>query len=286
MNNEKQLKEKLIKIKESDGNIEKPAEAYALALEMMDNIGSTDSELRDNLILELLWQFILEGTLSREEIKEILRISLSEKHLFHGLGNCEDDSVFNRSFTLLIINAVLGCHGEMHEELLTVEELHEAFEGVLGYAKQEKDVRGYVEGKGWAHSVAHMADTLAAFAACSHLRDCQLMNILAVAKDKFNTYNHVFVNEEAERMATAIVNVIARNVLSGEEVTKWIRDFGSIEPPSSFPNMHYWRENLKNLLRSLYFRLKHVKAPQLYTDEIEKILHVINRRFNERQNYV
>ena len=46
------------------------------------------------------------------------------------------------------------------EPLLSEEQLYSVAEQVLEYVYLEEDVRGYVEGKGWAHSTAHAADAL------------------------------------------------------------------------------------------------------------------------------
>ena len=48
--------------------------------------------------------------------------------------------------------------------MLSEEQLYSVAEQVLEYVYLEEDVRGYVEGKGWAHSTAHAADALDALA--------------------------------------------------------------------------------------------------------------------------
>ena len=281
MEREKQLKEQLLEIRENDWAIPTGIDVHQFALEMMDNIGSTDSELRDELILELVCTMIIEKVLPKEQIRERLDISLSDKHLFYKLGEEEDDSVFNRAFTILIIRWIIYYHNTFGEDLLSEEEMLKVFEDVIRYVRLEKDTRGYVQDKGWAHSIAHSGDALRTFALCNYLKEEQLMKILEVVKEKVNITYYVYINEETERLVSAAVNVIERKVLSEQEVVSWIRSFADIEKPSKFPDAHYWKENIKGLLRSLYFRLKFRKAPSIFIDEIEQVLNNINSLFNK-----
>ncbi|MGF7058401.1 DUF2785 domain-containing protein [Brassicibacter mesophilus] len=277
---ENQLKNRLLEIRKNEWAIPKGIDVWQFALEMMDNIGSTDPELRDELVLELVCRMIIKKVLPKEQIREILDISLSDKHLFHQLGEEDDDSVFNRAFTILVVRWIIYYHNTFGEDLLSEEEMLKVFEDVIRYVRLEKDTRGYVQDKGWAHAAAHSGDALRTFALCNYLKEKQLMQILEVIKEKANISYYVYVNEETERLTSAVVNVIDRNVLGEREVVGWIRSFEDIEKPSNYPEAHYWNENIKGLLRSLYFRLKFRKAPSIFTDEIEQVLNSINSFFN------
>ena len=112
MKREEKLKQELIKIREDDWNIPCNIEPYVLSVEMMNNIGSTDSFLRDNLILSMFYKIIEGKKISYEQMKEILRLCLSEKHIFYGLGKEKDDSVFNRTFSILIIEAIISVNNK------------------------------------------------------------------------------------------------------------------------------------------------------------------------------
>jgi len=50
----------------------------------------------------------------------------------------------------------------LHDEspFLTIDDVQTIKETVFRYINEEKDYRGYVDGKGLAHSVAHIADVL------------------------------------------------------------------------------------------------------------------------------
>jgi hypothetical protein len=285
VNNQSQLKKRLLEIRSNNWNIPDGINKRQFALELMDNIGSTDPVLRDDLILSMLWKMIVDKVLSQEEIKELLEVSLSDKHLFYKVGEKEDDSVFNRAFTVLIIRLIMYYQNNYGEDLLSEEELIRVFNDFIKYVRQERDLRGYDKDKGWAHAIAHSGDALRTFAYCKYIGHVQLIEILEVIKEKVDVSYYVYINEECERLVSAVINVIERNELSEEEIISWIRSFEELEKPDKFPEEHYWRENVKNLLRSLYFRLKFRKGSDKIINEIEKVLHNINDSYTVLCNY-
>ncbi|MGB7606400.1 MAG: DUF2785 domain-containing protein [Lutisporaceae bacterium] len=275
-----QLKEQLQAIKDNDWKLPEGMDIYALALKAIDNIGATDPVLRDGLILEYLIILITQKLLNKEQIKVLLNSCLSEKHLFYKLGETEDDSVFNRTFSLLVVDVILYYHINLGEELLTKDEFSKVFGEVVKYVRTEKDVRGYVKDKGWAHAMAHSGDALGSLALCNEINHYQLQEILEVIKGKMNITYYVYKNEEAERLTSAILNVIRRNILGEEEIINWIKSFDKLEMPKDLPYSQYWKENIKNLLRSLYFRLKFKKEAEIFIEALEEVQNNINSIYN------
>lgn len=282
MGEKEQLKNQLIEIRDNDWLIPEDIDKNSFALKLMDNIGSTDGEFRDELILSFLWGMITEDMLSREALRELMRVALSDKHLFYRLGELENDSVFNRAFTVLIIGYIIQNHNGFGRDLFSKEEIDDIFEKVVRYIRLEKDLRGYVEGKGWAHAVAHFGDAIGTIALYENIKHHQLLDILEVIKEKVAISYYTYANEEAERLVSAVIYVVQRQIVKDEEILGWIRSFESIEKPSEFPQLHYFKENVKDFLRSLYFRLKFKKLSPVFMEEIEGVLNNLNSRFNSK----
>lgn len=72
---------------------------------MLDNIGSVDPELRDTLIFNTFGKLISEDYLTIKQMRYILEVCLSQ--LFLEIGQKENDSVFTRSFSSLVIGIIL-----------------------------------------------------------------------------------------------------------------------------------------------------------------------------------
>ncbi len=279
------LKNRLIEWKENDWSIPTEVNKYELALELMESLKSTDPVLRDDLGLSFLWTIIDEEMLSKGEVSELLKLALSEKYLFHNIGSIEDDSIFNRAFSALIIAAIIGYHNDMLEEeqqaILSKQEIKEAFHKIMEYLIKEKDVRGYVDVKGWAHSAAHTGDALASLADSIELDKEDMLEILKGIREKVTIDYYVYKNVEAERITTAVMNIFNRDDIKDEDIVEWIRSFNDLEQPKTNPEFHNFTENTKNFLRSMYFRFKFKGVNSELLDEIEKVLNKINERFNQ-----
>ncbi|PKR85061.1 DUF2785 domain-containing protein [Heyndrickxia camelliae] len=68
------------------------------------------------------------------------------------MGEENADAVFTRSYSALTAQLILN--HDIKEEFLSRELLEKSIQSSFLYLHQEKDVPGYVEEKGWAHSIA------------------------------------------------------------------------------------------------------------------------------------
>lgn len=250
---ENKLKEKLIKIQNNNYLIENEESYFTLGLEMLENIGSLDPILRDELIYGILFHWILENQFTFEELKKLLEISIDKEHLFYKLYEKEEDAVFKRTFSVLIVALIIQKHRQ--ENFLSKEKLYEVKDKLIEYMNNEKDVRGYVEVKGWAHSAAHTADALNELVKCSFITKNDLLDVLKAIKTKVCIGYHVFIEAENERLVTVVETLFNKNLLSDLEITNWLNEFELKNPKTSYiENMHL-KVNVKGFLRSLYFRL-------------------------------
>lgn len=256
------LKQQLLAIQSNE--YEAPPNTYELVLEMTAHIGSPDPELRDELIYSTFSKWILNGVLSADEMKKLLHIILDDQHLFYGIGETDTDSVFTRAFSVLVIPLILIAH--KNRPFLQKQDVHQLNETVVEYVELEKDLRGYVDAKGWAHAVAHAADALDDLAQCQELGKSDLQRILDAIRAKVTVTQTTYIHSEDERMVTAVMSVLDRNVLTNEEIDLWIKSFSDLLVTNSYLDAYAQKINVKHFFRSLYFRLheqgKHPEAVQ------------------------
>lgn len=243
-----ELKEKLSDIK-ADNYLPGNADIGELITEMMRNIGSADYVLRDELIYSTLNKWTVIGVISAAQMREMLSVCLDDEHLFYKIGEYGTDAVFTRTFSVLIVP--LAFYIDSKERFLSEPEVNDIKERVIRYLELEKDVRGYVEGKGWAHSIAHAADALDDIAKSEYIGRSALLEILAAMKDKVCVDYYTYIHKEDERMAAAALSVFEREVLRREEIVRWINSFGDAYSIDTFTaGTHH--ENIRKFLRSLY----------------------------------
>ncbi|WP_051932020.1 DUF2785 domain-containing protein [Clostridium sp. KNHs214] len=268
------LKELLKSIKNNDYAVPEGVNPYELSLVMMENIGDIDSELRDDLILYNLFKWINEGILSAKEVYELLMIAIDEEHLLKGLGNI-NDSVFARTFSSEIVAAAIYKHRKA--KFISESDIQKAFNTVLKFYNEDRDVRGYIEGKGWAHGAAHGADALDEFARCEEIGYQGLKLILDAIYKKVNVNYYGYIHFEDERMITAVKAILERKIIPTKEIEEWIKNFNKIEKTGRYPEDLVIQFNVNVFLKSLYFRLIDKPEYEQITNTIREVLKGISR---------
>ncbi|MDF2535144.1 MAG: hypothetical protein K0R18_1303 [Bacillales bacterium] len=246
-----QLKEKLIRIKSNDFKLTEVENesAFVIALEMLNQIGSTDPVLRDELIFETFWRWIEWDVFSPEQLKKFLGICLDDQHLYFGITKNEDDSVFTRSFTSLVLTCIFAKDNE--KPFLSFADVHSARERFFEYFVQERDFRGIVDDKGWAHAIAHAADCLYILAESKHLRAKDLKVMLEIIRQKIAEPATVFIADEQERLSLVISTIANRKILEEGVLENWLFSLKEFDSSVSLSASI----NVKQFLRSIYFRV-------------------------------
>jgi hypothetical protein len=271
MSVEYSLKERLSSIAQNNYQVLDGTEIWSLTLQMMHSLGSTDPELRDKLINRVLSRWI-EMYFDPQQLDILLNIVLDDQHLFHGLGEQGTDSVFMRSFSSLTIASLVARHRA--RPFLTAQAVNETLRRMTSYLSRERDLRGYMTDKGWAHATAHAADALDELALCPEVGQESLVNILRVIRETIVGASVVFVDDEDERLVTAVLSAVQRRVLTEADITPWISSLVSFELPPTYQEWLRKRTNIRHFLRSLYFRL-------LYQGNIELFEPVLSRTLQE-----
>ncbi|MFD0771827.1 DUF2785 domain-containing protein [Bacillus sp. CGMCC 1.60114] len=256
-----ELKQELQQIKNNNYSVPEDVDAYPYAQWMLEYIGSSDAELRDDLIYSTLERWITGEVFRQKELRGLLLQALSPDYLFYKIGEKGTDSVFKRAFSILIPPLIVSIHEK--EPFLSEEQLYSVAEQVLEYVYLEKDVRGYVEGKGWAHSTAHVADALDALSRTIRNREFSHA-ILAAVRHKVCLHDYLYINFEDERLVTAVMSLWNQNILAQEEWKNWLYSFTIIEAAPA-PQNDILVQNIRTFLRSLYFRALEKEADSLFT---------------------
>jgi hypothetical protein len=264
MRNFDELKQLLTQVERNDYYIPDGVDADALIDDMLMFIGHADSELRDKLIYSTFNTWGEKGIVSTVQMKHILDTSLDELHLFFGIGEKETDTVFTRSFSSLIVPIAFCMHKET--PFLSDIDIKAVKDTLLRYVDQEKDFRGYVEGSGWAHAPAHVADALSYL--ISYVERGGMLEILDAVKKLVTASDKIYCAGEDERLSNVVlcaihIGVCKHKILTSADIISWLDSFVS--------NKEWWKEspitdlalltnaNRRCFTKSLYFMLLHDK---------------------------
>ncbi|GAA0337753.1 DUF2785 domain-containing protein [Bacillus carboniphilus] len=212
------LKAQLRQFNEMDTIELKKIKIDDLVNKMLEQIGTTDSELRDSLIYSTFVRLINEEILTEQQMIDVLEVCISDSHLFFKIGEENADSVFTRSFSALVVAAIIS--KDLKSRFLTEAMVMDCFEKSIQYVVGERDVRGFVKGKGWAHSMAHGADLMVA--AVGHpLIEKHKTTVCLVAIKEALFKGSVYTDDEDERFLFVIDHLIVKDV-EEEKLIGWI----------------------------------------------------------------
>lgn len=273
---EKALKEKLKALAKTKFDPEEDGVAEELIPAMLAHIGSIDPELRDDLIYVAFVRWSMTYNLiPPQTLGKIFRTLLDQEHLYFRFGEAGTDSIFTRSFSALWLPPILIQHRK--KAFLSKDDLQNAHQKLVRFLGEEKDRRGFVEGKGWAHAIAHAADALDDLVQCPGIGAEELHQMLPVIRETMSMTEFLYAHGEDERMVTPVLAIIQRGLLSNDDFERWLESFVSpVKETKTMPDGIILRANVQNFLQSFYFRLKWIDAGNALLPSIEKTLREIN----------
>jgi hypothetical protein len=225
-----------------------------LTAELTRMLGSPDPAQRDGTAYPTLTTWIDRG------VYDDLLSGLGDGMalgLQVGLGETDTDSVFRRSFSVLVLGECIA--RDNARPLMPGGKILEWGDRIATWLLRERDLRGFVPGKGWAHAVAHGADALGTLAESPHLSTNELTVVLDVIADRLLLpVERLFASGEPDRLALATLKVLRRNRVPLRVLEPWIARLGAAAAArSSYDDRDPFLAggNAEAFLRSLYLQL-------------------------------
>lgn len=229
----------------------------ALLVELSAHLSSRDPELRDDCGYGIAQRWILKDRrLSAADLRRL--VALWSANLEVGIGESGTDSVLLRSFSALDLSLVAAL--DLEAPFLDQEEFDALLRAAVRYLESERDLRGWVPEVGWHHGCAHASDLLRFLARNPRLDlEDQSLLVFAVAGRASAPVETVFVHGEDDRMARALVSVIARADFDLDGFRAALEPLAAALAAGNAgpfdPVRHGAATNSRNLLRALYVRL-------------------------------
>jgi hypothetical protein len=199
-----------------------------LTAELTTMLGSTRPEVRDGTAYPALATWIDNG------VYDDLLVGLGDgmvAGLSVGLGESGTDTVFRRSFSALIVAECLERDNTQH--LLPGGKVMEWGDRLATWFLTERDTRGFVPGKGWAHAVAHGADALGALGESPHLAGAEHAVLLDILAERLvqQPEDEPLASGEPDRIAAAAMVILRRNTLGVDALEPWVHRIGAAGNP-------------------------------------------------------
>lgn len=235
--------------------------AAGLLGEIDELLGAREAELRDELGYAIAEQWILRRRLLAPQEARALTTTWVA-WLGRGSGEKGSDSVLVRAFAALDLALLAAL--DLEAPFLDETGFQALLDGALDHLAHERDLRGWEDGVGWIHATAHGADLLKFLARNPRLdEDGQARLLEGIARRMATTEAVVFTHDEDERLAQAVLSVLAREDLSGDAFAAFLElcreplvQAGGVFDAQRFAA----RRNTRNLLRAVHERLLLARA--------------------------
>lgn len=233
--------------------------AGMLAPHLTELLADPDPFLRDQVAYVAFYHWMVKNPaeMADDEVRG-LTLQLRE-NLTANIGASGDDSVYRRSFSALVLSLVV--YRDLNRPFMQQTEVKALFDDTLDYLQAERDWRGYTDENGWMHALAHTADLLKLLARHPHTGASDHRAIIDALYDVLTTpTGRVLTHDEDERLALAVLDVLQRDLIDTASWLAWVQRFvswyeahknGAFSPQKHAPYM-----NVKNFLRSVYFRVE------------------------------
>ncbi len=252
-----------------------------LTSELTAMLGDPDPRLRDGIAYEVLATWVSEGVY--DDLLQGLGDGMAAG-LMVGIGERGTDTVFRRSFSALILGECVSRDNERH--VVPPDTILRWGDRAAGWLVRERDVRGYVPGKGWAHAVAHGADVLAALARSDAVGRLELTVLLDVIADRLLTEDDRLLHGEDDRLAFATMQILRREQVSLDVVERWMARLAEKARPDHDRggDPYAVSGNVQQFLRALHLQL--ALAPRPPARRADLLLTLIDRLKQVNPDYL
>ncbi len=189
-----------------------------LTIELVGMLGNPDPRQRDDLAYAVLATWISEG------VYDDLLAGLGDGvslGLRQGLGEDGTATVFRRSFSAVALAAAVARDNAI--QCLPPAVVLTWADRAVAWLLAERDLRGWVPGNGWAHTMAHGADLVAALSASRYLGVDELTVLLDVIAERLLApTDHRLVSGEDDRLAYATMSLLHRDLIPTDAVESWV----------------------------------------------------------------
>ena len=224
-----------------------------LTTELGEMLGDPDPAVRDGLAYPVLASWVSTGVY--DDLLERLGDGICGL-MEDGVGEVGTDGVFRRSFAALVMAEIIERDTRMNA--LDDPTILGWGDRIMAWLLAERDLRGWVPGKGWAHAVAHGADAISALARSPRIRASGVMILLDVVADRvLEPTPEFFVAGETDRLALAAMDALRRNLVDVEMMEPWLTRLAGRSRPDPDDAMHPFRVdgNVQSFLRAFHLQL-------------------------------
>lgn len=200
-------------------------EGAAGYLAMLEHcLADPNPDIRDGIAYEGITDILRSDRAQEAELREL------KQRLLTRIANTENDPLgFSRPFAALALAEV--ARTDRIEPWMSQGERRTLLAAGADYTANVRDYRGFIEGEGWRHGVAHGADLLMQLSLNPEIGEGEAFMIAKAVFDAIGAEEApVFSFEEPERLARPILFLVQRGLLTEEQIAIWMEVLANPAP--------------------------------------------------------
>ena len=221
---------------------------------LLDHLGDSSPEIRDDLVFTSFARGIQEELFTQEQFQFIAARIVSDDGLDKEIDKIET-STLERSFRALIYANLLSADGNEHSifyQVLQTDIRNMMLDQGLHYLSKEKDTTGFSSQYGWVHAFAHGADLLTEVVCHPDFPKNRVHEVFDILGQLFKRILIRFTDDEDWRLARVIYEPILQGKLEQEQVASWIK---AVDFPIEEREDFYKFSNFRSCLLEVYVQL-------------------------------
>ncbi len=186
-----------------------------MALSLVDCLSDPDPRIRDGVAYEGM-----QAWLRGKQLDSTTVVQLGQR-LERSLAAPPDAAGFRRPFAALALSEV--ARADRMVPTFSPAQLEATVAATDRYLRSIDDYRGFVDGAGWRHAVAHGADLVLQLGLNPRVDAAQAQRLLdAVAALVAPASGHAYIHTEPDRMARAVFFIQRRGLLPDSAWAGWL----------------------------------------------------------------
>lgn len=219
--------------------IDEKKDRERFARELVDCLGDPDPAVRDGLAYEGLVTLLRGGALDAGAMKDL------HARLTASLRAAPDPGGFRRPFAALALAEI--ARADRISPFLSEKARTSFVADAAAYMISIGDYRGFVDGEGWRHGVAHGADWLMQLALNPRIGRAELDLIEGAIAAQVAPGAHAYIHGESARLARPLLLAARREEMAGRDWADYFRMLSDPAPLADWNSAFGSEEGLTRL---------------------------------------
>lgn len=226
---------------------------------ILEQLASPDDALRDRGAFFYLAEAISAKSLDDRQLISMTNYLIADDQLFSHIFEGQNDAVFGRSYSILMLSQLLR-HDRVDHSFLDQELIDRIISQVAVYSLIERDTRGYVNQHGWAHAFTHLSDVYSELFKNSLITRADKILLIGTLATNLGELKTPLIMGEIQAIAVSMIYIINRHQLFEDFLMKIIKTWRSQMTQLPADSEEGWNQifNRNRFFQALWLREDHL----------------------------